>query len=783
MTRSSWQPLPRDLVNPFNPAGVAYLTRNGPAPVTVRSRVVGDALTLLERYLRIPADEGATGQSPADGAGPADDSAGAIRCGDVLAIVGDYGMGKTHLCIDLVQAARTDPRQVAVYLAAQAPTFRGLYLDLVAKFTQAEVTALVRRYYALATIDLLRQRHSTAALADEVAAGRVDAQQLVQLLSLPEARVVEIAKQRMARVTAQPDFPTVLSLLLRPGFEASAWQWLVGGAPDGVLRERGVKHAIDDDVSALEAIGVLALLHNHPGQRFVLVIDELQQVLHTAKRPPAEAEQAFKSLLTICVNAGAFLVLSGVSGFLDAISPEVRERIANTVSLQRWDEAEVADFITRTVRTATGRASSDPFTTEAVAQCADSSGGVPRAVSRLCHHAFARSLDVGTPVSRDLVQEIAENVLGTSTTDSVRHHLDRVLSSSGSWRHQRDIRLGAGQRSRVDHVVYLAGGRRCGILVVDGEPGEGRPEALSNRVDALRADVPDLELLLVVRGRATAAESERFRLLAETDPLPYRPVTFAADLLARLRELDRQVGSPPEALATEADGLTELTLLSRQQADAQRELDRIVELLEGFRLETQDELRGLRRRLSWARAEVPDDRTVAAGTSPAGVEAVGDEPSGRLVPLPPQLRVLFDNALEALADLPEFGRVLHEVFARAAREADGRPALSPDLYRTLRSPETNQALSAGVQLRALVAGFREAVRAWLTDPPADREPALRALCLAFDSVYPAIAVNHLEGARHFAGKNVSARVEQVREALNGLGAQVERRALDAVPGN
>lgn len=794
MTGSPWQPLPRDLRNPFNPAGVAYLTRDEPDWETVPTKAVDDALTLLNRYLFIPADEGATGE----------------RRGDVLAIVGDYGMGKTHLCIDLVQAARDDRSHVVVYLVARAPTFRSLYLDLVAKFTQAEVTDLVRRYYALATIDLLGETRSTAGLAAEVASGRVDAQRLVQLLSLPEAGIVKATKRLMAkrvtdqlsRVTARGDFSTVLSLLLRPGIEASAWQWLTGSAPDELLRERGVTSAIDDDVTALEAIGVLALLHNHPGQRFVLVIDELQQVLNAARRPATETEQAFKSLLSICVSAGAFLVLSGVSGFLDAFSLDVRARIANTVHLRRWNEAHVGTFITSLVQPVTGRAGPDPFTPEAMAQVADSSGGVPRVVSRLCYKALVRSLDGRTPVTREIVQEIAESVLGTSTIDTVRHHLDRVLSSaSAAWRHLRDVHLSGVQGTRVDHVVYLTGGRRCGILVVEGESGKGQPEAGLAQVAALREDVPDLDLLLVVHGSAAPAESERFRLLARADPLPYHPATFAADLLARIRELDRQGGSQPGALGTEASGTAETTwtagaagtvatagtaelaLLGRQQADAQRELDRIVELLEDFRLETQDELKGLRQRLSQTRADLAADRAAAADPLPAGVDAAGEERSGRLVPLPPGLRIPFDDALQALAGLCEFDKVLHDALARAMQEPDGRPALSPDLYRTLRSRETNQALSAGVQLRALVTEFRDAVRAWLTDPPADRERALRALCRAFDSIYPAISVNHLEGAWHFAGKNASARVEQVREALDGLGALVERLALDAVPGN
>jgi hypothetical protein len=748
--------------------------------LTVPNKAIDNARMLLDRYLFIPADEDADGQPQTDGADPAGAPAGPGRNGDVLAIVGDFGMGKTHLCNDLIQAARTDPRYVAVHLTAQAPTFRALYLDLVAKFTQDQVTALVRRYYALATIELLGQVQSTAGLAAEVAAGRVDAQRLVQLLSLPESRVVETAKQRLARVTSKPDFPTVLSLLLRPGFEASAWQWLTGGAPDEALRERGVTRVIEDDVAALEAIGVLALLHNHPGQRFVLVIDELQQVLHTTHRPPTETEQALKALLSICVSAGAFLVLSGVSGFLDAISPDVRERIASTVALKRWGEAQVVDLITRTVRRATGRAGPDPFTPEAMAQIADSSGGVPRQVSRLCYHAFARSLGTGTQVTRDIVQEIAANHLDMSTIDTVRHHLDRVLSS-GSWQHRRDFRLGADPQALADHVVYLTGGRRCAILVVDGEHGQLHPRALREQVDALRGEASDL--LLVVHGRAEAAERERFRLLAAADPLPYHPATFAGDLLARIRELDRLVGSLPSALPFETTGTAELALLNRQQADAQRELDRIVELLDDFRAETQDELRGLRRRLSQATAELPADLAWAADSYPTDVGTVGGERPGSQTPLPSGLRVLFDDALQALADLPALGEMLHQVFARAAREVDGRPVLGPDLNHALRSAESNQALSAGVQLRALVIEFRNAVHAWLIDPPADREWALRALCLTFESIYPAIAVNHLEWARHFTDKNVPVRVEQIREAFEGLGARVEHRARDAVLGS
>jgi hypothetical protein len=365
----------------------------------------------------------------------------------------------------------------------------------------------------------------------------------------------------------------------------------------------------------------------------------------------------------------------------------------------------------------------------------------------------------------------------------VRNHLDRVLSWQ-SWEHRRSLRHWRAQ-TVVDHVVYLAGGRVCDILVVEAALSRDGLEQLAGRVESLRAEGPDASILLVVHGRSATVQTDRLRLLIGSDPLPYQPGTFAVDLVARLREMERQASaeSPVPGPADAADA--ELSRLRRQQFDAQHSLDKVTALLEEFRAESRGEFENVRRVLRWARGNRPPGAPVAGSTATGGGAVTEIGPGQGNAPvaaagLPPTVQVLFDDALQALAEVPDIGEVFQGTFVRAAREPDGRPALSPELHRALRSAETAQALSVSAQLRALVGGFRDAVQAWFLDLPVDRERALRAVCLAFDSVYTAIAVNQLDGARYFTRDGASVRVDQVREVLDRLGTFVEQRALDAV---
>ena len=129
------------MVNPFPATAVA----SGAETVTVETSAVRGARHLLDDYLTARVRPGA---------------------GNVIAIVGDFGTGKTHLTNELLRHVdRAEGKSTHVIdIEASTGTFVALYQRFVAQLDEMDVMRRVREYYAdIVADDLAGPRQGEAA--------------------------------------------------------------------------------------------------------------------------------------------------------------------------------------------------------------------------------------------------------------------------------------------------------------------------------------------------------------------------------------------------------------------------------------------------------------------------------------------------------------------------------------------------------------------------------------------------------------------------------------------
>jgi hypothetical protein len=142
------------------------------------------------------------------------------------------------------------------------------------------------------------------------------------------------------------------------------------------------------------------------GRRFVLVVDEAQNleepVLETI-RLLSDFETTHSKLIQI--------VLAGQPQLAETLMRpglvQLRQRITVLSSLKSLSAAETAEYIDHRMR-ASGWTGENLFTSEAVAQIAELSGGVPRTINNLCFNSLAGAFRRGQEtIDAEIVMDAA----------------------------------------------------------------------------------------------------------------------------------------------------------------------------------------------------------------------------------------------------------------------------------------------------------------------------------------------------------------------------------------
>ncbi|WP_112263305.1 ATP-binding protein [Lentzea terrae] len=762
------EPAPVD-DNPFLPMAVATPREFDDATVTIVTPAVAEAVSLVDAFLR-----------------PSTRSVG-----NVIAIVGEYGTGKSHLVGTLLRHARDTSegdRPRVVLLEARPTTFVDLYRQLIGdELRKEDVSDRVREFYADVIADELSDSPFTTDIADLLRTGQLDPVDVVHRLKLAESRCLDSLRQVLERVTNNAAFGVALTLLLRHDFADAAWEWLTGHQPDQVLVDRGIDTAIATEELALEAMGVLALLYGHRGRRFVVAIDEMNKVVSGNREPTSRAIDMFQRMMEVFAAAQALLVLAGLPEYLDELGSAVRQRIGRIIAVSPLTVENTIEYVKRSQERLGRGQVLDPFTVDTVRYLVKLTDGNARRIIRLCSHLYRRAVDANphdparAQVTEAMVREVAREHAGAASADHVRNEIRQVLAGLGLT-YERDVWLNPGLDSRADYWVPFGSEAHSGCALVLSESVLDRSDcdALVNRATFLLAAGAQVGVILVVVGLVHADFMPQLNAAFSAEPIVYDQYTFNETLSAVLEQHLGLLADSGDDVSSEMR--EQFTRLGRQQANTQRMLEQAMKTLTALRSSSDRALSQLQQEMA--------ELTSQASAQPTDQQA----PTLRL---PPVVLTQFTDARASLDAVDQVDAALRAMFAATESDLVNAVDARVAVRAQLRSPLVFSALGVSTILRMLLDTFQDGVNEWyrtyVPGPtgmpyPGDKN-RLGALCLAYDTVYEYIPFFRLEEidqiAPYLVDGNLAVLVSppqlaEARELFNGLSRRVHAAVLESV---
>ncbi|TLS44128.1 hypothetical protein FE633_21510 [Streptomyces montanus] len=688
------------------------------------------------------------------------------RRGRAIALVGEFGLGKSHALRRTYQTVHAEHTDAAVWIVDEPAQDMGrLYRDRLrgpgdTPQGRQAFEELVRDYYAYVTAGWVGAqdddpRRSTL---QEIAAGlrdrTLDPDKVVSALRYDPEVIHADLRGTLGEVTEHRRFSTALALLLEPPFKRMVWKWLSGEEPAEPLRERGITEAIGpsggpQDTAAgidrvFDALAVQGFLHGRVGNPYVLLLDSLEKVLDWPEENRGTFMDAFERLVNIYTSHGGLLVFCVSPDGLRALRTSVHERL-----VQLWatgldedrTEALVARYLAPGGEAADPARPTAPFDEDALRLLHELTEGVPRVVLKTCRHAWQLSEDHAGRVSRvpgatvlTAVRELHERVSYQKVRGDVHEALDL-----GQWRiASRDpvqARMSRSPGGKEEVVYWLSPAPNAYLAVIYARSVllADDAERIAAYVQGLRAALPPgrFEALLVVNGLVSHAMQDRLGRSIGSRPLVYRQGDFAQSVHAALLQLERRLVD-----GQRQEGLAELGERMRRDLEQQT-----VHL---------DEVRRTLAALTVEPGTAPPTPTVRT-TVPAA------EPDPDAEELPGAVRRRFRDALAMLETVTR--RV-------AGRTTAGRAvATSADL----------SVLGCATLVRALTEEFRGSVAAWASTavpgrPTEHQLGELRRICRDYECSVEVLPVHLLGSAGHrhplTPARTVEVLAEEVWETLS-----------------
>ncbi|MDX3749386.1 hypothetical protein [Streptomyces sp. AK08-02] len=700
------------------------------------------------------------------------------RRGRAIALVGDFGLGKSHALRRTYQTMQTRHPEAATWIVDEPAQDMGrLYRDRLRGPGDTEqgkrsFEELVRDYYAYVTAGWVGTddddpRRGTL---EDIAAGllrrELDPDKVVSALRYDPEVIHADLRGRLGDVTEHRRFSTALALLLEPPFNRMVWNWLNGAEPAEPLRERGIIEAIGPagehpDLAAgidrvFDALAVQGFLHGRVSRPYVLLLDSLEKVLDWPDANRRAFMDAFERLINIYTSLGGLLVFCTSPDGLRALRQSVHERV-----VQLWptglDENRTRELVAGYLATgdeATGVATGEeppptgPFDDEALRLLHELTEGVPREVLKTSRLAWQLSEESaaaddasGEPVVRRVpgatmlraVRELHERVSYQRVMGDVHDALDL-----GQWRiASRDpvpARLTRSAGGREEVLYWLSPAPNAYIAVVYARSLllADDVERIVTQVNGLRGAVRPgrFEALLVVNGLVSHAMQDRLGRSIGSRPLVYRQGGFPKKVNEALLQLERRLVEEGRE-----EDLAELgERMRRNLAQQTAHLDEMRRNLAAMTLEVRPGASGVPREVAEAVRPVP-----------------GAEPAEEL-PGP-----VWRRFRDALA-------MLESVTRRVAGRTMNR--------RTAASAAELSVLGCATLVRALTEDFRGAVATWAraTTPGTPTEvqlSELRRICREYESAVEVLPVHLLGNAEHQHPLTPARTVEVLAEEVWG----------------
>lgn len=732
--------------------------------------------------------------------------------GRVLALIGPYGIGKTHLSRELITIIKSQDVPPPLWMIDGAiPDLGDVYQDRLMSLRddrnqQAVFEDLVGDYLSDVTAaEVEREDHVVERRAEIVEGLRrreYDPEKVARVLRLDVELIQRDLRRHLSEITEHRKFATALALLLDRDFNRVVWDWLSGNPPQQTLKDRGILEPIRGINAIFETLAVFAFLYGTGGKPYVLVIDALENVLSW---PPPERTRfidAFLRLVNVYISRGGLLIFCIPPDPLRQLPPSLHDR-----TMQFWPTGltagQTAELVKRHLAShhaaladlgqgAAGHPAADqeasaipadqlaPFTGEAVAEIRELFDGHPRRILTVCSRAWdiAEKLDPAPEIDVSVVHQAVRTLFGQANRGHVLSVVQETLAA-GQWRTEvratRFAGRSAGRAGRIDFWVRVGTNSALGIMVCDSILVAREVDALEQDIEAARDDVPGTaEVLVVVNGLLSPVLRDQLIRITRTQPVVYNDDDFPDRLHTALTELTRRL---------EAADRTGYTTALR---------DRVGQLA-GQQIEILDHLRQLGTRLerlagSISRRrpsdELPSTTTVAADRAGA-MAAAHDE-------LPAPVGRLFDEAFAALDLMRGISTGLDPTLGV---DESGEVPAGARPRRVGFTARQFQAIGVATMVRRLLETFKQGVVDWLRDVPAGTEPTeeqrrrLFVLCRSFEITTEVMPLSELAGqATSGAAAEPLSAVERRDRALrlagtedmfNRLAALVREAALSA----
>ncbi|WP_445399810.1 hypothetical protein ACSMX9_03265 [Streptomyces sp. LE64] len=749
--------------------------------------------------------------------------------GRAVALVGDFGVGKTHMAREVTAAIRADA-SIPLWVINQPA------LDLVVVYrnrmvslrheTEARIAfeRVVSAYYANVVVELLtgpdaadlhigpQHKAVIAGLSD----GTFDPRKVIQAFGIDKELMHRHLREHLRVAVDHRRFAVALALLLEGDFKREVWDWLTAAEPSQALRERGIDGPIDSTEAVFDALCVFSFLQGRVGQRYVLVIDALETVLSWPQRERSEFMNGFEKLVNTYVNQDGLLVM--------CIQPEPWSRMPQGLHervLQLWptgldgpetarlvsgylrvggfrpgtgaadpgheDHTDPSDFDTTEAPTRddTEEVLVTPFTPEAVAAVAELSNGVPREVLKVCRQAWQLTRDA-LAVQAAAAVTPADGATGPPPEAAPVVDVAQVHAAVRQMYEQRadadvlrtvERALAQGQWRRESRPPELGDPAPPGTREVAYWVRVGAGAVLGVLPAASVLEPYDVERI----GRVTRAAHRAFPR-GECEILVVANGYVSRAMRDRIAETTRT--SPVVVTDT---GFAErldhaVDVLARRLEAAQREstLDQVRARL-GRVTEQQS---GTLERIEHLDARL-ERLALAPVRTDGGPGSAGD---GGGAALPQTVRRLFTEAVDALDRLmgePVDLRRSLGVDATGMAPPDGRPQRV-----TFTAPQF-QAIGVTTLVRMLIRTFRDSVGDWLAtvadggaDPTEEERNSLFVLCRSFEitvEVLPEIRPDTLPPGPDALDRGTrEVRSTQVAEMLSTLAERVQAAVLASV---
>ncbi|MEO3813819.1 hypothetical protein ABGB17_32890 [Sphaerisporangium sp. B11E5] len=669
--------------------------------------------------------------------------------GRALAVVGDYGSGKSHIARGLVRGVTAHPSEPLLWLIDEPVwDFGAIYRDRLVndlKDQKAAFYDVLLDYYSDVTAESLDQTRSLRDIADGLRRRRLDPHAVIEAYTLSESAIRRDLEHRLQVLTEHGKFASALALLQFPEYQDAVWEWLMGHPPAPVLVERGITSPIDDVSSVFDALAVFAFLYGRSGRRFVLIIDMLEKALEWPRDRRIDFMQAFEKLVNVYVSVGGLMVFCVLPEALSEFSESLHERIL-PIRPTPLTVPQTLELVARHLRPGrepgapVGARDVAPFLPDAVAYIRELGGGVPRRVLKLCHHAWtlAAARGGGAPGEIDevVVREAVREAFEVATRDDIRAALESVLLT-GPWRFEPSstrFEHRAGHAAEdVDFWVPVGrSGAAVALVTSDSMVLDSQVDRLKRVIEAARADTGSApcEVLVVVNGYLAAPLRQRLADLTGTQPIVYSDKHFRRAVQEAIRDAVLRLQNSGR------DGALQLLRermegLAYQQTNVLDYLQRIDGRVEQINASSGARLGELFQVLSDA-GEVP---------LPGTARSRGPASRARL---PQEIQRHFDRAFDTVGLMAGVPTTFRQVFSLH----------DPDATRPRRlnfTREQFQAVGVAVLLQKLLEAFRDSVGEWVRQvrsgpvtPTTDQERRLRVICRSYDITAEMLPVFRLE---------------------------------------